>query len=109
MPKMGKYCKVYPIAKLREFDKWTEKSENVRPEKDVEDGKEVETQRELTEAGYLYLQEDYTVTDGIFIDENTIFADVTPEWISFCKNNLNFNIPVYETASISAQPSVIEQ
>jgi len=87
MPKMGKYCKVYPIAKLREFDKWSEI-------------------QGLTEADYLYLQEDYTVTDGIFIDENTIFADVTPEWITFCKNHLNFDIPVYETA---AQPSVIEQ
>jgi hypothetical protein len=87
MPKMGKYCKVYPITKLREFDKWTEKSE-------------------LNEADYLYLQEDYTVTDGIFIDENTIFAEVTPEWITFCKNHLNFDAPVYETAA--ARP-VIEQ
>jgi hypothetical protein len=99
MPKMGKYCKVYPIARFREFDKWTEKSENVRTEKEFEDGKEVDVQRQLTEADYLYLQEDYTVTDGIFIDENTIFADVTPEWISFCKDTLNFEISVYETAS----------
>jgi hypothetical protein len=73
---------------------------------EVEEGKEVDIQRELTEADYLYLQEDYTVTDGIFIDENTIFADVTPEWITFCKNHLNFDTPVYET---TAQPTVIEQ
>jgi len=99
MPKMGKYCKAYPITRLREFDKWTEKSENVRKEKKTEDGKEIEVQRQLTEGDYLYLQEDYTVTDGIFIDENTIFDDVTPEWIAFCKGTLEFEIPVYKTAA----------
>ncbi len=99
MPKMGKYCKAYSVTKLRDFDKWSEKSENVRKEKKYDDGKEVEWQRPLTDAEYLYLQEDFTVTDGIFIDENTIFDDVTPEWIAFCKNALNFEIPVYETAS----------
>ena len=30
----------------------------------------------------------FTVTDGIFIDENIIFSDVTPEWIEFCRNVL---------------------
>jgi hypothetical protein len=102
MPKMGKYCKAYPITKLREFDKWSEQSENMRKEKRFEDGKEVEVQRQLTDADHLYLQEDYTVTDGIFIGENTIFADVTPEWIAFCKDALNFEIPVYETAGAPA-------
>jgi len=24
------------------------------------------------------------ITDGIFIDENIIFSDVTPEWIEYC-------------------------
>lgn len=105
MPKMGKYCKVYPIVRFREFDKWSEESGNVRKEKELDDGKEVEVQRQLTEADYLYLQEDYTVTDGIFIDENTIFADVTPEWIAFCKNNLNFEIAASETASAANAPA----
>ena len=99
MPKMGKYCKAYSITKFREFNGWSEKSENVRKEKKYENGKETETQRELSDADYLYLQEDFTVTDGIFIDENTIFDDVTAEWITFCKETLNFEIPVYETAS----------
>lgn len=105
MPKMGKYCKVYPIVRFREFHDWSEKSENVRTNKEFEDGKEVEVKRQLTEADYLYLQEDYTVTDGIFIDENTIFDDVTTEWIAFCKNNLSFEIPVYETAGSAELPS----
>jgi hypothetical protein len=102
MPKMGKYCKAYSIAKLRGFNKWSEKAENVRKEKKYEDGREVEAQRQLTDDDYLYLHEDYTVTDGIFVDENTIFDDVTPEWIAFCKNTLSFEVPTYETAGATA-------
>lgn len=51
----------------------------------------VEAPRELTEADYVYLHADFTVTDGIFIDENIIFNDVTPEWIEFCRNVLAQN------------------
>jgi hypothetical protein len=31
------------------------------------------------------VQKNFTVTDGIFVDENIIFSDVTPEWIEFCE------------------------
>jgi len=37
------------------------------------------------------------VTDDIFIDENIIFANITPEWLDFCKNTLKFEVPIYET------------
>jgi len=47
-------------------------------------GETVEVPRELTDGDYVYLHTDFTVTDGIFIDENIIFNDVTPEWIEFC-------------------------
>ena len=33
--------------------------------------------RQLTENDFLYLQENFQVTDGIFIDENIVFAEVT--------------------------------
>ena len=45
----------------------------------------------------LYLQENYMVTDGVFLDENIIFDDVTPEWKDFCTHVLKFEVPVYET------------
>lgn len=90
MAKIGKYCKAYPISTLRQFSGWSEKVENVRKEKKQVDGKEVEVTRQLTDADFLYLQEDFTVTDGIFMDENVIFDRTTPEWISFCKNELKF-------------------
>jgi len=93
MATMGKYCKAYSLAKLREFSGWTEKAENARKEKEVIDGKEVETIRELDDDCYVYLQENYVVTDGIFKDENIIFDNVTPEWKAYCTDVLEFEIP----------------
>jgi len=97
---MGKYCKAYPITQFREYQGWREKAENVRKEKQIVDGQEVEKDRQLTDQDYLYLQENYAVTDGIFLDENIIFDDVTPEWIDFCKHALKFEIPVYEPVKL---------
>lgn len=96
MAEMGRYCKAYPIDRFREFDGWKENTENLRKEKEQADGKEVEVQRELTAVSFLYLQENFTVTDGIFLDQNIVFDSVTSEWIDFCKNALKFEIPVYE-------------
>ena len=36
------------------------------------------------------MQRNFTVTDGIFIDENIIFDDVTDAWKDFCQNVLEF-------------------
>ena len=97
MATMGKYCKAYPITRFREYKGWTEKAENTRKEKKVVDGEEVEVERQLTDKDHLYLQESYVVTDGVFLDENIIFDDVTPEWKDFCAHALKFEVPVYET------------
>jgi hypothetical protein len=83
---MGKYCKAYPIERLRAYSGWTEKTENYRKEKEGEEP--------LTH-DFLYLQENYVVTDGIFKDEHIIFDDVTPEWIEYCQKDLEFEIPEY--------------
>ena len=97
MATMGKYCKAYSIQKLRDFSSWTENAENARKEKQKDaDGKEIEVTRTLTADDYLYVQENYVVTDGIFKDENIIFDQVTPEWIAYCQQTLKFEIPVYE-------------
>jgi hypothetical protein len=93
MPKMGRYCKAYPIARLREFSGWSEDAQNARKEKQQVNGQEAEVPRVLTDADFLYIQEDFKATDGIFIDENIIFDQVTPEWVEFCKNNLGFELP----------------
>ena len=102
MATMGKYCKAYSLKKLREFSQWKENTENVRKEKTEIDGKEVEVDRKLTDDQFLYLQENYLVTDGVFLEENIIFDSVTPEWKDFCINTLGFEIPIYETVNIKA-------
>lgn len=85
---LGKYCKAYPLAQLRQFAGWNERAENARRVTKEVNGEMVTVVRELTDADYVYLHTNFTVTDGIFIDENIIFSDVTPEWIEFCRNVL---------------------
>jgi hypothetical protein len=84
MAKIGKYCKSYKLSRLRQFPNWTERAENARRVIKEVNGETVEIARELTDEDYLYLHGDFTVTDGIFIDENVIFSEVTAEWIAFC-------------------------
>jgi len=88
MSLLGKYCKSYQLSRLRQFPGWTEQPENARRIRKEVDGETVEIARELTDADYVYLHGNFTVTDGIFIDENIIFSDVTPEWIDFCREVL---------------------
>ena len=105
MPNMGRYCKAYPITDLRAFADWKEDVANARPADDHDNGKESHVPRTLTDDDFLYLQENYVVTDGIFIDENIIFDSVTPEWIEFCRNTLAFEVPEYAKGSeVNAEP-----
>lgn len=99
MAEMGKYCKAYQVKKLRAFDQWSEYTDNTRLEQKDVDGNKVEVQRSLTDDDFLYLQENYVVTDGIFKNENIIFDQVTPEWKAFCQTVLSFEIPNYESAT----------
>ncbi|MGH8487437.1 MAG: hypothetical protein ACREXS_00815 [Gammaproteobacteria bacterium] len=96
MATMGKYCKAYPIEKFRTYKGWTEKAESARKETREVGGKEVEVERQLTDKDHLYLQENYVVTDGVFLDENIIFDDVTSAWKDFCTHTLKFEVPVYD-------------
>lgn len=82
---LGKYCKAYPLYRLRQFPGWIEKAENAKKIRKEVNGEIVEETRPLTDEDYVYVQKNYTVTDGIFVDENIIFSDVTPEWIEFCE------------------------
>ena len=88
MTLLGKYCKAFPLHRLRQFSGWTEKAENAKKIRREVNGKIVEDPRELTDVDYVYVQRNFTVTDGIFIDENIIFSDVTPQWIEYCRKEL---------------------
>lgn len=96
MSKMGTYCKAYTAKHFRQYEGWAENIQNLATEKRQVDGKEIEEERSLGDDDILYLQENFIVTDGIFIDENVIYDQVSPEWINYCKNTLGFEIPVYD-------------
>jgi hypothetical protein len=83
MAKMGAYCKAYPVQKLRAFRGWDE---------NVGDGKG------LGDDDFLYLQENFVVTDGIYLDENIVYDNVTAEWVDYCKNTLKFSAPAHNSA-----------
>lgn len=103
MGKMGRYCKAYPLARLREFKGWAEKAEAFREVETPEgDGADVAPDGD---GRIVYLQESYAVTDGIFLDEHVIFDSVTPEWIDFCQNTLGFEIPVAELEDAAESPA----
>jgi len=90
MSTLGKICKAYPLLQFRQFPGWKEAAHNARKIWKLIDGEAQEVERELAETDYLYLQENFTVTDGIFMGEHIIFSDVTPEWVEFCRNTLAF-------------------
>ena len=98
---LGKYCKAYPLYKLRQFPDWRERTQEARTIRREVDGEIVEEARELTDGDYVYVHRNFTVTDGIFIDENIIFNDVTPEWIEFCRTVLGMEIREGEPGSFS--------
>ncbi len=43
----------------------------------------------------VYIQEDYTVTGGVYKDEDIIFDKVVDNWRIFCQDELGFEIPAY--------------
>lgn len=90
MKGMGRYCKAYEVRRLAEYPGWAEKERNGSAPGGEGEG--------APEPDFYYLQDDYTVTDGIFLGENVVFDDVTPEWTEFCKGTLDFHLPDYEEA-----------
>lgn len=90
---LGKYCKAFPLLQLRQFPGWIEKSQNARLIRREVNGETIEEPRKLTDSDYVYVHTDFRVTDGIFIDENTIFDRVTPEWVDYCRTVLGLSHP----------------
>jgi hypothetical protein len=83
MPEMARYMKAYPVERLREFPEWHEAAS------------------ELADRPFLYLQDDYSVTGGIFLNEEIVFSRVTPQWVEFCTHVLQFEIPDWEVDTAS--------
>ena len=84
MPVMGSFCKAYALTQLREFKDWVEKPGDAKLSDESESGR------------FVYLQENLTVTEGIFLDEQVIFDQVTKDWEEFCRSKLRFEVPDFE-------------
>jgi hypothetical protein len=86
MPKLGSYCKAYPVAAFEQFTNWKENAQAAAT-------------ADAAAPEYFFLQEDYRVTSDIFLDSQTIFAVASPEWKEFCTQTLNFEIPTRDTTA----------
>lgn len=93
----GNYCKAYQVGRLREFAGWDAGARAV--ERSEPGGGGAAAGRSLADDEVVYVQENYVVTDGIFVDGEAVFDDVTPEWVEFCKTTLGFEPPAAEQAS----------
>lgn len=87
------YCKAYPLDRLRAFRNWSEKSENTGTEEKPANGEETKQRYERKESEYLFLHENFQVTDGIHQGEHVVFDQVTEEWKEFCRRVLEFEDP----------------
>jgi hypothetical protein len=93
MAEMGRYCKAYLVSDLNKYSGWDPNLDELRQPEPEKPDEEVEKRTELKDDDILYIQEDLTVTDGIFKDENIVFTDDSDEWKTFCEETLEFAIP----------------
>ena len=101
MKRIGNYCKAYMIADLRKFNGWNETARDDEAQAVTDDAK---TEGETDLSNVLFVQENYTVTAGIFLDENVVLDKPTPEWIEFCRDTLKFNPPAIELTTENSAP-----
>lgn len=74
MATLGRYCKAYTFKQLRTYPGWGNRA------------------AEKGDDEIAFLQENHTVTTGIFLDDGPILskADVSPEWVAYCRDHLAF-------------------
>lgn len=110
MANMGRYCKAYYAKQLSEFAGWHPDLRQLLPHISEVDGEEVQRARtELEAEDILYVQENYAVTDGIFLDQNILFNPGTAEWEEFCRKVLRFEVPAELMPTPQAEASVSAQ
>jgi len=84
------YARAYLLGELRKFSDWREEKINW---KETNPANENGNSRELSDDDVVFLQQDFTVTELIWPGENVIFNRITPEWIDFCSQELQFKVP----------------
>ena len=96
MGQIGRYCKAYYLKEFRRFNGWTEHLQDFGSSPADESAESHDAAPQFNDEDFLYLQEDYTVTRGIFADENIVFDNITSEWVEFCRDTLRFEPPARE-------------
>jgi ankyrin repeat protein len=84
------YARAYLLGELRKFSDWREEKINLKEDNPANENG---NSRELSDDDVVFLQQDFTVTELIWPGENVIFNRITPEWVDFCSQELQFNIP----------------
>lgn len=93
MAEMGRYCKAYLASDFKKYEGWDPNLDELRQPEPEKPGDEPEKRTALDDEDILYLQEELTVTDGIFKDENVLFRDDSDAWKTFCEETLAFEVP----------------
>ena len=102
MNRLGKYCKAYTLDDLRKFSGWNQSAREEQVQVSTDEAKS-----ETDFGDILFVQDNYTVTAGIFLDENVVLDTPTPAWIEFCRDTLKFDpaAAIDQGAENSAQPA----
>ncbi|WP_203907328.1 ankyrin repeat domain-containing protein [Rhizocola hellebori] len=69
------YCKAYTLGELRAAPMWSDSA------------------TDLTDDTIVYVHDDHTVSRSIWLGEDVVFADVSPQWIEYCRQALGFQVP----------------
>jgi uncharacterized protein len=89
-----KYCKAFYLKHLKIFSGWPL---GLEPRGDGEErkveGQGDEDQGELHDESVVFIHQDFTVTRSMWHGEDVIFDRPTPDWMTFCTNDLKFKAP----------------
>lgn len=84
-----KYCKAYRLGELRRFPGWSESRINWK-DRNKSDGNSGEA---FSDDKVVFINQDFTVTESMWHDENIIFNSIGADWKEFCVSTLKFKVP----------------
>ncbi|HKP87266.1 MAG TPA: ankyrin repeat domain-containing protein [Blastocatellia bacterium] len=85
-----KYCKAYLLGELRKYPAWREGRINWKEKANGNGGPD---EAPFPDDKIVFIQQDFTVTESMWHNENVIFNQVDPDWEEFCANTLKFKVP----------------
>jgi uncharacterized protein len=84
-----KYCKAYLLRDLRQYSAWSES--RISGQNNENDNGESEAP--FADDKVVFIHQDFTVTESMWHNENTVFNSVSAEWEEFCRSSLQFKVP----------------